>query len=519
MRRLVPLLLLLCTPIAQAQVTDVYLPKIAVAPDGAYALAAEALVRTSTGRDVLNVIVQRYSPDGAAVGPTHLIGGESCSGLDIWLSDFMQRPEIRFQPNGTLVVLMQHTGEFQLAGDGVRSSEMTLAAVDVNGQLLDLAPQYSSCVQQKLIFPGGSRQDRPRLAISPQGALLVTGDGFFNDADLRNVALRVLDAAGNEVIEQVIPHDDPASQSAFHMQPDVATNGQLILMAWHECPVVDNQGNANTCDIGAQFASVTATDLQAVGANIRVNAGDPPGTLQLYPSAAMNSAGQSVVVWADARDGDQGEIYAQRFDATGNQVGANIKVSQGQGIIDSRPEVAMLENGRSMVVWTDSLNGRYTARARVLDLSGTPEGDAFELAPGAAQSGQPAVAADGNGFAYIYLSAGSTGATEIGSNKTTSLTSVEEGSSEPDTPVRSIEVFPNPFTDDAAVRWHLAKPGNVTVRLFDVLGREVAVLADATYTAGQHEVRLSGHALPPGIYVVEIRQQESRTARTIVRTR
>src|SRR5690606_8842880 len=108
--------------------------------------------------------------------------------------------------------------------------------------------------------------------------------------------------------------------------------------------------------------------------------------------------------WADARDGAHGEIYAQRFDANGSRVGGNLKVSAGQGVIDMRPEVAILESGRFMVVWTDSLSGRYTARGRTFDAAGAPEGPPIDLAPGAAQSGQPAVAADGNTFAYVYLS-------------------------------------------------------------------------------------------------------------------
>ena len=508
-------LLLLSTPVAaQEQIVDLYLPKIAVAQDGSYALAAEALMRSDIGRDVLKVIVQRYAPNGAPVGPTHVFSGESCSGLDLWLSDYMQYPEIAFQPNGTLVVAMQHSGEFQLGGDGVISSEITLGGIGPDGSLLDLAPQYSSCVQKKLIFVGGDEQDRPRLAITPTGELLVTADGFFNGADLRNVALRVLDAAGNELIEGAVPHDDAQSQQRYHMHPDVATNGQIILSTWHECPF-DQQGNFTTCDVGAQFASVTAQGLQPIGGNLIVNAGDAPGTLQLYPSAAMNSSGASVIAWADARDGIHGEIYAQRFSAAGQPTGGNLKVSTGQGAIDARPEVAILENGRFMIAWTDSSAGRYTARARTFDASGSPEGAPVSLAPAAVHSGQPSVAPDGNDFAFIYLSAGANGVGEIGSNKAT-LTSAEEAS-----PLRSmlvLDAYPNPFSGDARVTWRLTDAGHVTVRVFDVLGREIDRLADAVQLPGEHSALIDGGRLAPGVYFVELVQGTARSVQKLVRT-
>lgn len=498
------------------QITGLYLPKIAVAPDGSFAVAAEALVNYEVGGEVLEVLVQRYAADGSEVGPAHRFGGESCSGLDIWLSDYMERPEIAFQPNGTLVVLMQHSGEFQLAGDGITSSEMTLAAIDVNGQVIDLN-NSTSCVQQKLIFPGGSRQDRPRMALTPDGSIIVTGDGFFDDADLRNVAIRVLAADGSELIDQAIPHDDPASEVSFHMHPDVATNGQIVLATWLECPIIDNQGNFETCDIGAQFASVTAQGLAPMGGNVVVNAGDPPGTLQLYPSADMNASGESVVVWADARDGAHGEIYAQRFGADGARIGGNVRASEGQGIVsDDRPEVAILEDGRFMVVWADSAGGRYTARARSFDASGAPIGASVELAPGSLQSGQPSIVADGSDFAYLYLSAGESGIPEIGSN-IASLTDVDRPGLPDEAGIRELSLYPNPFRESSRVTWESGGPGHVSVRVFDVMGREVARPVDEFRASGSHAVDISGVDLAPGVYFVEVRQGDFRSVGKVVR--
>ena len=280
LKNLAATLLLLCTFVfgaaaqghvslrtdTQEEILGVYLPKIAVAADGSYALAAEALVRSDTGREVRKVIVQRYAASGTPVGPAHLFAGESCSQFSIWLADYLERPEIAFQPDGTLIVLMQHSGEYQLLGDGIQSAEMTLGAIDPAGQLIDLRPDNGACIQSSLIFPSGKRQDRPRLALTPAGDIFATADGFFDDAAFRNVAIRVLDAAGNEVIEQVIPHADPLSQQAYHMEPDVATNGGILLSTWYECPFIDDQGKeAVNFQITMTLAAIDVACPQRLG--------------------------------------------------------------------------------------------------------------------------------------------------------------------------------------------------------------------------------------------------------------
>jgi len=41
----------------------------------------------------------------------------------------------------------------------------------------------------------------------------------------------------------------------------------------------------------------------------------------------------------------------------------------------------------------------------------------------------------------------------------------------------------------------------VTLRVYDVLGREVAVLVDAVQAAGVHQVRFDAGDLPSGVYL------------------
>jgi hypothetical protein len=62
--------------------------------------------------------------------------------------------------------------------------------------------------------------------------------------------------------------------------------------------------------------------------------------------------------------------------------------------------------------------------------------------------------------------------------------------------------FPNPFNTSTEIRYRLASSEAVTLKVFDLLGRETATLVDAAIGAGAHEVTFDGSGLASGIYIV-----------------
>ena len=64
--------------------------------------------------------------------------------------------------------------------------------------------------------------------------------------------------------------------------------------------------------------------------------------------------------------------------------------------------------------------------------------------------------------------------------------------------------YPNPFRSEATVRFELGAAGPATVKVYDVMGREVATLVDAELPAQRHSVTLDGSALAGGVYFVRL---------------
>lgn len=63
------------------------------------------------------------------------------------------------------------------------------------------------------------------------------------------------------------------------------------------------------------------------------------------------------------------------------------------------------------------------------------------------------------------------------------------------------ESFPNPFRDATTIRYFLERTGIVRLKVYDVMGREIAILVDESQDGGRwYSVPLAADDLPSGIY-------------------
>jgi hypothetical protein len=71
--------------------------------------------------------------------------------------------------------------------------------------------------------------------------------------------------------------------------------------------------------------------------------------------------------------------------------------------------------------------------------------------------------------------------------------------------------YPNPFNPSTTIRFSIPCACRVTLKVIDILGREVATLLDENLTSGEHKVIFQTHTLPTGTYFYRL-QTESFTA-------
>ncbi len=64
--------------------------------------------------------------------------------------------------------------------------------------------------------------------------------------------------------------------------------------------------------------------------------------------------------------------------------------------------------------------------------------------------------------------------------------------------------YPNPFTDATTIEYALPASGPVHLSVYDMLGREVAILVDGVQHAGKHASLFDGMSLPSGTYLYRL---------------
>ncbi len=96
------------------------------------------------------------------------------------------------------------------------------------------------------------------------------------------------------------------------------------------------------------------------------------------------------------------------------------------------------------------------------------------------------------------------------------ITSVEQiGLTVPET-FSLAQNYPNPFNPSTTIEFSLPNAAHVSLRVYDMLGREVAVLVNEERTAGSYRVTFDARSLPSGTYLYSLRAGASQEIRKMV---
>ncbi|WP_417683881.1 tandem-95 repeat protein [Roseibium sp.] len=128
------------------------------------------------------------------------------------------------------------------------------------------------------------------------------------------------------------------------------------------------------------YAQRFGSDGAAIGSEFRVNTFT--NSTQFYPSATHLGDGGFVIVWSSyGQDGSSYGVFGQRFDATGNPVGAEFQVNTYVNSTQYLPSVASLADGGFVVNWNSSGQdgSSYGIFAQRYDVDGDKVGGEFQV--------------------------------------------------------------------------------------------------------------------------------------------
>lgn len=77
--------------------------------------------------------------------------------------------------------------------------------------------------------------------------------------------------------------------------------------------------------------------------------------------------------------------------------------------------------------------------------------------------------------------------------------------------------YPNPFSARTQISFTLPTPTAVTLKVFDVLGREVSTVADQPFASGSHQVSLNTSDWPAGVYFYKIKADNFVATRSMIK--
>jgi hypothetical protein len=105
--------------------------------------------------------------------------------------------------------------------------------------------------------------------------------------------------------------------------------------------------------------------------------------------------------------------------------------------------------------------------------------------------------------------------------KPSPVTSVQERGNTVPTSFNLEQNYPNPFNPSTNIRYHLQKPAQVSLRIYDAMGREVRTLVDRRAAAGVHHEAWDGkdnasRPVSSGVYYYRLRADQIERVKRMV---
>ncbi len=393
----------------------------------------------------------------------------------------------------------------RVLGVGIWQGALRRLLVTNAGTLVSSGPLGATATAPEGAQPSGGRG---RSARRPGGGVVVAGTVRNSDGS-NDLVVVWLDAAGQP---------DESVGPGGTRRYDLRATGSTVPPASPDTPVslaVDGAGRVLVGGILGGVAGIL--HLTSEGA-IDPSFGVGGVTRGVTGSVALVADDAGVVFALDRHDGvDSGDsgVRMTRYDANGRMTRSTVVTAPTGAFVPSNAR--RLRSGAILVggaLYT-STGGPDAALLRLL-----PDGsaDAAFGVGGVYATGQvgtvDALAEDARGRLLVAISLRG----DVVLLRVLPPTTTDAEPSDGDASGLSLDApAPNPVRGPVAFRFSLDRPTAVKLAVYDVLGREVAIVREGTHQAGTHETGFDAGALPSGVYIVRLTANGQVLTRTFTR--
>jgi hypothetical protein len=274
------------------------------------------------------------------------------------------------------------------------------------------------------------------------------------------------------------------NNSSYSASASITVSGSVVHVVWYD----NRDGNQEIYYKRSTDAGISW------GADVRLtnNTG-----ASYFPSVAV-SGSVVHVVWIDGRDGNN-EIYCKRSTDAGLSWGADTRLTNNTAY-SFYPSIAV-SGSVVHVIWEDYRDGNYEIYYKSSLDEGVSWGTDTRLTNNTADSFYPSIAVSSSVVHVVWLDIRD-GNWEIyyKRNPTGNPIGIQNISTEIPSSYSLSQNYPNPFNPTTIISFQLSLAGQVVLKVYDVMGREVQTLVNESLKPGTYEASFDGSSLNSGVY-------------------
>jgi hypothetical protein len=409
-------------------------------------------------------------------------------------ANYQVRPTITSDGNGGAIITW---------ADGRIFPRVDIYAQHINASGLVQWPTNGTVVSDS----SGDWLKFPTIASDGSGGAIITWADYRIGTDQPDLYAQRIDLNGvvQWTANGVAISTAPNSQGNFARgdSPAIVSDGNGgAIITW-----MDDRSNLTTVsDIYAQRINVNGVvQWTTDGVAICTALSD-----QWSPTLLSDGSGGAIITWSDSRTFGE-DIYAQRIDSSGSVQWTldGVQICSAASS-QSYPTIVSDENGGAIITWNDGRGSTADIYAQHINASGAAQwaADGVVISTAASDQDLPTIVSDGLGGAIITWEdrrTRSTTGTDLYAqqvNASGNLGIVTTVDAEPGI-VRDFVLqqnYPNPFNPSTTIQFGLASASGVTLKIFNLLGQEVATLINEKREAGQYSVQWNARDLASGVY-------------------